>query len=117
MSDDELNDMFSRFKAVIAKDKECAVACVIVPVIACERRKRGDRDERARIERKADAKGMDAHLCQVSMSHADFHGHDGKQRSYDVHILCSDDEDVIRSNPFIASSYMCLRSGTQEEAA
>ena len=115
MSDDELNDQFSYFKNVINKDSSKAIAAIIVPTLPSIKRKRGDRDERARIERKADAKQMDAHLCQLYMSMKQTHGNDGKQRSYNVYVLFSDDEDALGDNPFM-ESYMVQRGGTATDA-
>ena len=115
MSDDELNDLFGYFKSVIMKDAARSVAVLIIPTLQSAKRKRGDRDERARIERKADAKGMDAYLCQLYMSPADSHGNDSKLRSYNMYVLSSDD-DVVEKNPFVMSSYLVCRRGTMADA-
>lgn len=116
MSDDELNDLFGHFKNVINKDPSKAIAVLIVPTLSSLKRKRGDRDERSRIERKADAKQMDAQLSQLYMNTSETHGNDVKQRSYDTYILFSDDEEALGDNPFIAQSFMMQRRGTMQDA-
>ena len=103
MSDDELNDLFGYYKSVILKDPARAIAVLIIPTLSSVKRQRGDRDERARIERKADAKSMDAFLCQLYMSQAESHGNDNKLRSYNMYVFSSDDE-VADTNPFLMSS-------------
>ena len=115
MSDDELDDVFGHFKNVIDKDPERAIAMLIVPTLTSARRQKGDRDERARIERKADAKFLTAWLCQLYMSMAETHGNDTKQRSYNVYILWTDDEEEAAKNPFL-NSYMVHRRGTMQDA-
>ena len=100
MSDDELNDLFGYYKSVILKDPARAIAVLIVPTLTSAKRQRGDRDERARIERKADAKSMDAFLCQLYMSQADSHGNDTKLRSYSMYVLASDDEQAEKKTIF-----------------
>ena len=115
MSDDELDDVFGHFKNVIDKDPERAIAMLIVPTLTSARRQKGDRDERARIERKADAKFLTAWLCQLYMSMSETHGNDTKQRSYNVYILWTDDEEEAAKNPFL-NSYMVHRRGTMQDA-
>ena len=115
MSDDELNDLFGYFKSVISKDPARAIAVLIVPTLGSVKRRRGDRDERARIERKADAKSMDAYLCQLYMSPAESVGHNQKWKSYSMYVLSSDEE-VVENNPFVMSSYLVARRGTLVEA-
>ncbi len=103
MSDDELDWLIRNFKNIIDSNKELSVAILIVPTMASERRKRGDRDERQRIERKADAKNLDAFLCHVTMQHDMFHGNDNKRQTYDMYAFVSDDDELQGKNKFVQS--------------
>ena len=73
----------------------------------------GDRQERQRIELKAENKRFVPHLVSLKMSEASLHGNDAKQVSYDVYVLIP--ESAIDESMF-SNSWLVRRRATVKEA-
>ena len=73
----------------------------------------GDREERARLELKAENKGFIPILVSLRMSEVSLHGNDSRQVCYDAYVLIP--ESGEDSNPF-TSSFLLRRKATMKEA-